>query len=321
VRDAITQDRGRHEAFAWDGGCGAKGPTIIVVDPQGKKGSELVSKPRTKRGRYDATRVELPYDLNAIFPYLMKGRNESAAYFPITIDAENLLAYVEASKGTDHEVTIFQMLMLALVKVLRVRPTLNRYIIGRRLYQRQGVVLSFVARKKYTDDAAETNVLVSIKPEDDRATIIAKLTQEIRTARSDQVKDDDKLIGLLLHLPRGWLRALVRVLQWWDFYIDTPGFLRGLDPLRCSAYVANLGSVGIDAPYHHLYEWGTCSLFLAFGRIAPAVCVGEDGQPAVRKILTIRVTLDERIADGYYDARSLELFNDYLTNPALLEDL
>jgi len=263
--------------------------------------------------------VELPHDLNAIFPYLMKGRNESIAYYPITINAENLMAYVEESKGTDHEVTIFQMFMLALVKVLRLRPTLNRYIIGRRMYQREDVILSFMARKQYTDESAETNVLVSIKPTDDRADVIRKLGAEIRTAKSEETKDDDALVGLFLRLPRGLLRFVVKLLEWCDFYFDTPKFLRGLDPLRCSAYVANLGSVGLGAPYHHLFEWGTCSLFLSFGRIEPGVCVGPDGQPAVQRQLTMRVALDERIADGYYDARSLELFNEYLTNPSLLD--
>jgi len=272
-----------------------------------------------KRGRYDATRVVLPYDFNAIFPYLMKGRNESAAYYPITVDAENLLAYIEAKKGTPQETTIFITTMLALIKVLRARPTLNRYIMGRRLYQRENVVLSFIAKKRYSDDGQETNVLVSIKPTDDHDTIVAKLKGEIHAARHGAEKADDKIISLFLHLPRGLLRLAVKLLSLYDFFIDTPKFLRGIDPLRCSAYVANLGSVGINAPYHHLYEWGTCSIFFAIGKITPKVIVGEDGQPVVHRMLPIRVTLDERIADGYYDARSLDLFHEYLGNPELLE--
>ncbi|MDR1807511.1 MAG: 2-oxo acid dehydrogenase subunit E2, partial [Propionibacteriaceae bacterium] len=72
------------------------------------------------------------------------------------------------------------------------------------------------------------------------------------------------------------------------------------------------------APYHHLFEWGTCSLFVAIGRIEPRVTVGEDGQPTVRRMMDLRIALDERIADGYYDARSLERFTEYLTHPGLL---
>jgi len=272
--------------------------------------------------RYDATRVEMPRNLNGIFPYLMKGRNESIAYYPVAIDVENLLAYIESHKGTENELTIFQAAMLALVKVMRTRPTLNRYIIGRHVYQRRNVVLSFIARKKMTDDGEETNVLVSIKPDDDRATIIAKLKQETSVAKREDVqKDDDKVIALFMRLPRSLLRAAINLLSWYDFYFDTPGFLRGLDPLRCSAYVANLGSVGLGAPYHHLYEWGTCSVFMAIGQIKPAVVVGDDGQPVVRKVMQLRFTLDERIADGYYDARALELMETYLQDPSQLEHM
>ena len=88
-------------------------------------------KVRKHRGdRYDATRVKMPHDLNALFPYLMKGRNDSIAYFPFTIEVENLLTYIEANKGTDKEISVFQAFLLALLKVLRERPALNRYIIG-----------------------------------------------------------------------------------------------------------------------------------------------------------------------------------------------
>ncbi|MDR2930679.1 MAG: hypothetical protein LBV06_07245 [Propionibacteriaceae bacterium] len=283
----------------------------------------MAAKARKTRGdRYDASLVKLPYNLNAMFPYLMKGRNESVAYYPMTIDMENLLTYIEANKGTDKEITIFQAFMLALVKILRERPTLNRYIIGRRMYQRRDVVFSFVARKKFVEDSEETNVLVRVKPEDERDVVLSKLKGEITTARrEDSDKQDDKLVALFLKLPRGLLQFAVKLLEWYDFYVDTPGFLRGIDPLRCSAYVANVGSVGLGAPYHHLFEWGTCSLFVCIGKVTPTVVVGDDGAPTVRRCAEIRITLDERIADGFYDAKALELFHRYMDDPSLLEQI
>ena len=273
--------------------------------------------PRKRGDRYDASRVELGTDLKAIFPYMMKGRNESVAYYPVSVDAEPLLAYIEQVKGTDQALTIFEAFMLALVRILRERPTLNRYFIGRRLYQRHDVVLSFVARREYSLDSSETNVLVRIKPDDDPATIVAKLRGEIRVAKSGEEKDDDELIATFLKLPRGLLRLAIRALEWWDFYVDTPGFLRGLDPMRASAFVANLGSVGMGAAYHHLFVWGTCSLFITIGQVKPTVCV-VDGKPGVKQMMELRVSLDERIADGYYDARALELFDTYLGDPSSL---
>lgn len=276
---------------------------------------------RRRRGRRGATRVDLGRSFNAIFPFIMKGRNESIAYYPVVVDAENLLAFVEAKKGTEDELSLFEAILLALVRILRERPTLNRYIIGRRLYQRRDVELSFVARRQYTLDSSETNVFVSVRPEDDAEAALRKIRGEIRTAKSGEQKSDDGLIDLFLRLPRSVLQLAVNLLSMWDFYVDTPAFLRGIDPLRCSAYVANLGSVGMGAAYHHLFEWGTCSLFVTIGQVKPTVVVGEDGNPAVRRTVELKIALDERIADGYYDARALELFDTYLNHPEELRQI
>ena len=276
---------------------------------------------RRRGDRYDASRVDLGRGFKAIFPYLMKGRNESIAYYPVSFDAEPLLAWIEEHKGTAQEISIFEAFMLALVRILRERPTLNRYIIGRRLYQRHDVVLSFAARRAYTDEADETMILVRIKPTDNADTVLGKLRGEIKVVKDGHAKDDDKLIELFMRLPRSLLRVAVKLLEWWDFYVDTPSFLRGLDSMRCSAMVANLGSVGMGAAYHHLFEWGTCSLFVTIGQVKPAVCVGEDGNPAVKRMAELRIAFDERVADGFQDARALERLADYLAHPARLRQL
>jgi len=278
--------------------------------------------PKKAHGRYDARRINLPYDFNAVYPYIMKGRNESAVYYSLTVDVENLLSYIEEKKGSDREITFFQAMLLALTKVLRNRPALNRYVIGRRLYERYNVELSFIAKREFSDEGSETNVYVKINQDDHYDDILRKIRRSISSAKSGTKKEDDAIISRFVRLPRCLLRAAVKLLQWYDFYFDTPGFLReGNDPLRCSAFVANLGSVGIEAPFHHLYEWGTCSLFVAIGKIKPTVCAGKDGKPEVRRMVEVKVTLDERIADGFYFARSLDLFMEYIQNPRLLEDI
>jgi len=148
-----------------------------------------------------------------------------------------------------------------------------------------------------------------------------KINKNIKTAKSGEDKDDDKLISMFMRLPRSILRFALRLIEWYDFYFDTPKFLRGIDPLRCSVYVANLGSVGIEAPYHHLFEWGTCSVFIAIGKIKLMPYVNDDGSVTSRKMVEIKLSLDERIADGFYFARSVDLFEHYMKNPKLLEEV
>jgi len=276
---------------------------------------------RQKGSRRDAYRVQLPYDFNAMFPYIMKRRCDSVIFFSESIDVENVLRYVEAKKTTDEKVSFFQVILLAIVKLLRERPELNRYAKGRRLYQRKNIVLNFIAKREFSDTASETNVTVRIEPEDRYETILDKITGGIRVAKAGEEKDDDKTISTLMRLPRFLLMLLFKFLDFTDFYGIMPKSLESIDPIRCSVFVANLGSVGIDAPFHHLFEWGTNSLFLTIGCIKKTPFVEEDGTIVAKTMVDMKVSLDERISDGFYYARSLDMFKQFLQDPESLENL
>ena len=181
--------------------------------------------------------------------------------------------------------------------------------------------MSFVAKKARTDEGEETNVSLTFKDGVTFDEVISKLKRDIKVAKSDEVKDDDATVRFLMGLPRFVIRAFMGLMNWLDFYFEMPKALADIDPLRCSAYIANLGSIGIEAPFHHLFEWGTCSMFIAIGKIGYKVVALEDGSIATRKMVEVKVTLDERIADGFYFARSLELMESYLKNPESIENL
>ncbi len=276
---------------------------------------------KKKGPRRDAVLVDIPNDLNALFPYLMKRRCDSTVYFSENIDVENVLKYIGEKRRAGVAMTFFQVFLIALVKVLRERSQLNRFMKGRRLYQRENVVLNFIAKRELSDDAPETNVTVRLKPEDDYAAILSKIRGEVKNAKAGGEKEDEKAIAKLMRLPRWILMLLIKIFDFMDFYKGIPKDLEAVDPIRCTAFIANLGSVGIEAPYHHLYEWGTNSLFIAIGRIKKMPVADEDGSLSVKTMVNIKVTLDERISDGFYFARSLNLFKQYLQDPWSLEAL
>ena len=159
--------------------------------------------------------------------------------------------------------------MASVVKLFKERPNLNRFVSGRKLYQRNDIKISFIAKKAATDEGEETNVALTFNDKTTFQDVIDKLKKDIKIAKSDEVKkDDDKLIEMLMKMPRFMLRALFAFLRWMDFYFNMPRMFTDVDPLRCSVYIANLGSIGIEAPFHHLYEWGNCSVFIAIGKIS-----------------------------------------------------
>lgn len=267
-------------------------------------------------------RIVKVHALNAMFPYMFRTRTESLVYYNTALDVENLLAYIEKKQAEGVELKFFQLFMAGIVKLFKERPHLNRFVSGRRLYQRDDIKLSFIAKKAASDEAEETNVSLTFNQNTTFSEVIDKLKRDIKIAKSDQVKkDDDKMIESVMKLPRFMLRALFAYLRWTDFYFNMPRMFADVDPLRCSAYIANLGSIGIEAPFHHLFEWGSCSVFIAIGKIGYKPVALPDGTLVARKMVEVKVTLDERIADGFYFARSLELMESYLKNPETLENL
>jgi hypothetical protein len=267
-------------------------------------------------------RVVKVHALNAMFPYMMRSRTESLVYFSTALNVENLLEYIEKKRAEGIEVKFFQMFVAAVVKMIKKRARLNRFISGRKLYQRNDIKISFIAKKAASDEGEETNVALTFGEKTTFQDVIDKLKRDIKVAKSDEAKkDDDKLIEMLMKLPRFILRLLFAFLRWMDFYFNMPRAFTDVDPLRCSVYIANLGSIGIEAPFHHLFEWGNCSMFIAIGKIGYKPVALEDGSIVARKMVELKVTLDERIADGFYFARSLELMESYLKNPESIETM
>ena len=98
-----------------------------------------------------------------------------------------------------------------------------------------------------------------------------------------------------------------------------PDFLIKEDPNQASVFITNLGSIGLHAGYHHLTNWGTNSIFVVIGEKHMAPFYQEDGSVEMREVIDLGVTLDERIADGYYYSKTIKLLKHLLTHPELLD--
>jgi len=243
-------------------------------------------------GRRDGVRVRAQHDLNALFPYLMKRRCDSLIFFTVQLDMEPLLDYIAREKEEGREVRFFEFFCAATVKLLFEREQINRFVKGRRLYQRQAVEISTVAKREMSDQGAETNLILRFDKEVSYNDIVGELKSRIKTVRTSAPPKDDKIFALFLKLPRSLLMAVVRVFELMDWGRGPPRFIEEIDPMRASVFIANLGSVGVDAPYHHLYEWGTCSLFITIGRIKKMPVVLEDDTLGVRTMVECKIVLD-----------------------------
>jgi hypothetical protein len=265
------------------------------------------------------------------FPFIMKGRNESAVYFRQQIDVTALKAYISeknraaAASGEGSKSTLFHAVLAAMIKTIVERPQVNRFVIGRRIYQRNTISFAFVIKSEFRDDANEEIAVMNFTGDETLQTISARLQKEIHKVREGAKASSIKRHGAVdwlntfMKIPRLLLRGFVRFLGFLDYHGWLPRFVIDADPMHTSIFVTNLGSLFIDAPFHHLYEWGTTSAFATIGVVSKAPVVMSDGTIAVRDVMNIGLTMDERISDGYYFTKTIKRFQYFLEHPLELE--
>lgn len=275
------------------------------------------------RDRLDARRVtnaELD-GVHSIFPFISPKRTEAEVFLKQEMDVSKLVEYVKEhkKKNPDSKMTYFHAFIAALAKTSYQRPLLNRYVMAKRYYERNDITLSFVAKRHFSDHADE--VLISLKVDKDQnlediSKFIAHGVDKIRKEGTNTI---DSTLKTLQKLPRfvnsvfvGFLRLLIYL----DLY---PAVLQKGDINFASVLVSNLGSIKCDAPYHHLNNFGTNSLVVCIGEIHKKEIIKENNEKTIIDVVNFGMTIDERIADGFYFAKSIRLLQYIMSNPELLE--
>lgn len=269
-----------------------------------------------KTSRADGKLIRATHKYRKMMPYLMRGRNESVVYFDDYVDVEDLLRYVEdVKKKGDFVADITHCTLGAIAIGFHENPKMNRFVAGRRLYQRDGVHLTFSMKRERMNRAAGVSISkMEVAPTLTFKDLCKQMNGNIQHQRSGEKTYTDKELDLLLLLPRPILRGGVALMRLVDYYGLLPkSFIRD-DAMFASAVVANLGSLNMSAGYHHFYEWGTASLFIMIGKVEERPVV-IDGEVQVRKQMLIRFSYDERIDDGLNARFGIDSVRNALENP------
>jgi len=270
--------------------------------------------------RPDGTRTQGLSPLRRIMPFLMPRRGDAWALFEQQIPTAPLLpllARLNAARPAAARVTLFHCVLRALGVALTEFPRLNRFVLGSHTYDRRGVHVALSAKQRLDREAPVFSTKLTFDPDESLVRMTDRLLGALQQGRGGDAPADREIRNLL-PLPGPFLRALMWCQRRLDAFGLLPARLLDDDPLYASAFVANLGSVGLDAVYHHLFEYGTIPIFVAMGRTHRAPFVLDDGQVASREIFVLRYTYDERIADGFYAARALERLAEVLADPDTL---
>ena len=250
--------------------------------------------------------------------YLKPRRSDSEVYISREIDVTNLKKYIDLKKESGEKITYFHAFSTAITKVIYNRPYLNRFIIKGNKYERNEVKLSFVAKTDFTDDSNEFMNVVTVDKEDNLNTISKKITGDVEKIRSNKGNSADNLVITLGKLPK-WLFAFI---VWFIKRLDNndllPSSLTNNSLYHSTIILSNLGSIHCGAIYHNLTNFGTNSILATMGEVKEVAKV-IDGKIEKRWVCDFGITLDERIADGVYYAKAVNLLEYILDNPKMLE--
>lgn len=265
--------------------------------------------------RSDGELVRDADPMGRLMPYIMKRRNESAVYYRIMIDTAPAQEFIRENRRAGKRITMMNVMVAALLQAIYRRPRSNRFVVGRRLYQRHSFDVSYVVKESLDDDAPEVVAQVNFDKNENIYDVAEKMTTHISAVQTGADKGDDKLFSFFGRTPRWFLRSVINLLSFMDFHNILPNVLRKVIPFYSSAFISHLGSIGADAPYHHLYEFGTTSIFLTIGRAYDKPAKASDGSLEWKRMMDIAVTIDERICDGYYLIKTLKTMESYIRDP------
>ena len=271
--------------------------------------------------RHDAYRIRDIDGMHFYMAYLMPKRCEAEVYINEKIDVTELMKYIkEKNASGERKVTPFHCVIAAVARTIKMRPLLNRYISGKRYYMRHKISMGFTVKKKFIDHAEETLMIYHPKDEENLCAITDRIAPKVREVKKETkgIKVDD-LLNIVKKFPKPIMSMFMAFLNFADSHGLMPKAFSSVDTNYCTVLLSNLGSIKCDAVYHHLNNFGTNGIVITIGEIHKELMLSENGETEVRDIMNIGVTLDERIADGFYFARSLKLIKHLFKNPYLLD--
>ncbi|MEN6316082.1 MAG: 2-oxoglutarate dehydrogenase [Clostridiaceae bacterium] len=271
--------------------------------------------------RYDGRRIRTLNAFYRIIPFIMRTRADSQNYFEDKIEINSTESYLrKKKKECETNIGMLHVLIAAMVRTIAMKPALNRFIAGQKIYARNDILVSLAIKKELKADSPETTIKFKFKATDTISQIAEKINSQISENKIPDTKNNtDKTARLFMMCPGMLVKFLVFVIRFLDYFGIMPRVINEASPFHTSFFITDLGSLGIQPIYHHLYDFGTTSFFIAFGTKAKEKSIDNNNNIIERKYITMKAVTDERITDGHYYASAFKLYKNLIQHPEKLE--
>lgn len=261
--------------------------------------------------------------IHFIVPNIHPNRCDNEAYFTETIDLTKTRQYLREKNAAkaegEEQYSLFMVIVAAVLKMITLRPKMNRFIVNKNVYQRNELTAAFIVRQTMDDDSEEGMACIRALPDSTIEDIRRQIPAEIERCRNAVSESTDKVMEVMTKLPRFISKAFISIVCWLDRHGWVPQSFVSTDPYYQSVLLSNLGSVRLHAGYHHLVNWGTNSFFITIGEKKKRPFYKLNGEVEMKDSIDLGMTIDERLADGFYYSKSLRLLSKLIENPEYLD--
>ncbi len=271
--------------------------------------------------RKDGVKLTNIHAMHFVMPLMYPNRCDNEAFISERIDLTNVLAYLEKKNADnpEYKYNLFQVMVTAMLKTITLRPKMNRFIQNQTMYLRNEVSAAFTVKKIFSDNGAEALAFIHSTGSDTIDTIHDEIYRQVSFCRSEKLDSGTASMNAVQKIPGFLVKGFGVAVRFLDRHGWMPQSVSAGDPYYSSVVLTNLGSIKLHAGYHHLTNWGTTSVFCAIGEIKKRPFFDDDGTVHMKPSVDIGLTIDERIADGYYYSRTVKLLKHLLENPELLD--
>ena len=268
--------------------------------------------------RSDGVRVKDIDSEAMLVPYLMKTRNDAMNYNIMEVRCEALDAWIREKREKENETFSYMDILLAsAVRTYALRQKLNRFCIGNKIYQRNGLYVSFTAKRGLNDDAPDATMKMRFTGKENIYQVRDILNKAIKDSISS-ANSTEKTANIFKVIPSFLVNIGVGLFKFMDKIGIMPKKIIEVSPFHTSFYFTNLKSLRGEWIFHHIYNFGTTGLFFSIGKekLQPVV---DDEELKVGKVLTMGITTEERYCDGFYFVKSMRVWSNLLKNISELE--
>ena len=254
-------------------------------------------------------------------PYIMPTRNDRCIHyeesFEVTpVDRRLRALRVDGYKG----IGILHFIIATYIRCISMLPAANRFVVGRRIYSRDDIEVIMAVRRSNDPNETETTIKVKFEPTDTIFDVYRKMNEKIEEIKtSDENNNTEDVAEAFAKLPRFLIRFIIMLLRIMDYFGWLPQSLVDASPFHGSMIITDLGSLRIGPVYHHIYNFGTLPVFIAFGAKRHAYELDRHGQVVDHKYVDTKMVLDEGIVDGHYYAQMLQAFRYIFSHPEIVE--